>query len=177
MGLIGSGMDEAFEKAKVGAKKMEAGIHEATIAKLEFVADKEQIKRPWVDVELVITLEDESGGKAWHRIELMPLTDKDGNPSPGKLGYVKGQLENMGYHGKLSQLENSIGNLLGAKVRISVEDKQGKARPADKGGGHYINREVYVQELLAAGAGASVGESVSEDFFPMYDEDDDSIPF
>jgi hypothetical protein len=176
MGLISSNLDDAYKEAKPSAKKMEPGIHEATITKIEIVADKTKIKRPWVDIELVITLEDDNGGKAWHRIEVSPLADKDGNPSAGKLGYVKGQLENMGYHGKLSELEYHLNEMRGARARISVEDKQGARRPADKGGGHYVNREVYVQELLKAGVGGAA-EEPSEDFVPVAADDDSDFPF
>lgn len=178
MGLIDSSIDDDFAKAKPTAARMEAGPNqEVTIAQVEIVADKTKIKRTWVDVELVVTFQNEAGAKAWHHIELAPLTDKDGNVSPGKLGFVKSQLEAMGFLGKLSELEYQVNGLLGAKVRINVNDVAStKLNP--KTNKPYVNREIYANELIAPGVGGSTGaQAVAEDFVPAPEEDDDDIPF
>lgn len=179
MGLISSNLDDEYEKAKPVAAKVDPGVYNMTITKLEIVTEREKIREPWIDVLLVISLEDEeTGGKAWHRLELMPLTTKDGVPSPGKLGFVKGQLENMGYTGKFSDFEYHVNELQGAKVRVEVKDtpdRNGRKNP--KTGNVYTNRECYIQELLAPGVGGSAGGGSVSSEFVAPPADDDDIPF
>lgn len=175
MGLISKDAAEAYKKATPStSKRMDTGVQEATITKVHIETDKEKIKRPWVDVELVVTFENEAGAKGWHNIELMPNTDKQGEPSQGKWGYVKGQLEHMGYLGELDEFDAQAQSILGATCRISVEDKVGKPKP---GGGNYLNREIYVQELIKPGVGGGSAASVGDDFVPVDDDEDDDIPF
>jgi hypothetical protein len=131
--------------------------------------------RPWVTAELSLKLQvdegEHSGKSTFCDIELAPNTDKQGNPSKGKLGFVKGQLAGLGYTGKLSEVEANVQSFLGARVafRQKVDthiledgsfDQYARINPNTNE--PYIDREVYLNELLQPGFTAAAPTQPAE---------------
>lgn len=174
MGLVPSELDAAFDEAEVAERKpggtglLPDGEYNGTVLSAEVRPGM----KPWVTAELSLKLQvdegDREGAFTFCDIELAPNTDKNGNPSKGKLGFVKQQLAGLGYTGKLSEIENATNSFLGARVafRQKVDthlDENGNpdqwARMNPNTNEPYIDREVYINELLQAGFAAAPAAS------------------
>lgn len=179
MGLVPSNLDDIYESAEVpkgdgsgGGGLLPAGQYDGTIISAEV---RDGIK-PWVTAELSLKIQVNDGqphsGKAtFCDIELAPNTDKSGQPSKGKLGFVKKQLAALGYTGKLSEVEYNAQSFVGAQVNFTQKvddhlDENGNpdqyARINPNTGTPYIDREVYLNELLAPGFGSQAAPASSE---------------
>lgn len=175
MGLVPSNLDDLFNEAEVPDAPKGDGpgglLPDGTYEGVVLTAEVRDGMKPWVTAELSLKLQvdegDHSGEVTFCDIELAPNTDKSGQPSKGKLGFVKGQLANLGYSGKLSEVEFAANSFLGARVafRQKVDthlDENGNpdqwARINPNTGEPYIDREVYINELLTPGM-AAVGAS------------------
>lgn len=166
MGLVPDTLDAVFDEAEASKGTgvgglLPAGEYEGVVVSAEV---RPSPVKTWVTAELSLKLQVVDGPHkdevTFCDIELAPNTTKDGQPSKGKLGFVKGQLEGLGYTGKLSQLEYSVNTFLGAKVAFKQKvdthidengavDQYGRINPNT--GTPYVDREVYLNELLAAG--------------------------
>ena len=161
MGIVPANLDEAFASAdaseapKGDFSPLPEGNYQGVVTSA-VVSDES--RRPWVDAELQLKIQvdegDQSGKFAFCDIELAPNTDKEGKPSPGKLGFVKGQLAALGYTGKLSEVEYAVQSFVGARIefrqKVTLSEKTNPHT-----GSPYENREVYVNELLQAGLAAA----------------------
>ena len=166
MGIIPDNLDDAFEQAEAaktpagGGGLLPEGEYEGVVLAAEVGASV----KPWVTAELKLKLQvdegERSGTVTFADFELAPNTDRSGNPSPGKLGFLKGQLENLGYTGKLKDLELNAQQFVGARVKFrqKVDDHltdNGEpdqyARMNPNTGKPYVDREVYINELLQPG--------------------------
>lgn len=169
MGLVPSNLDDAFEQVEASKAPTGTGglLPEGEYEGVILSAEVGESMKPWVDAELKIKLQvdegEHSGEVTFCDIELAPNTDKDGNPSKGKLGFVKGQLANLGWTGKLSEVEFNTNSFLGARVKFRQKvdthiledgsfDKYARINP--NSGKPYVDREVYLNELLQPGFGA-----------------------
>lgn len=170
MGMVPEGLDEEYEAAEAATGTgglLPAGEHEGTIVESE-IRDS---RKPWVENELMLKIEitegEHKGKTTFCDIEVNPLTDKSGQPSKGKLKYLKWQLESLGYEGKLSELEFHVGEFIGAQVKFEQKvydylDAAGNPvamngrdpRINDKTGKPYIDREVTLRENILPGVGA-----------------------
>lgn len=171
MGLVPSDLDAAFAEAEAvkaptgdgSGGLLPAGDYEGVVVTAEVRAGM----KPWVDAELSLKLQvddgEKSGSVTFCDIELAPLAGKDGNPNPKKLGFVKAQLANLGYAGRLSDVEHQAHTFQGARVafRQKVDDHLEAdgtpdqwARMNPNTGKPYIDREVYINELLSPGFAA-----------------------
>lgn len=171
MGLIPEGLDEEYDEVEAATGTgglLPAGEYTGTVV----TAEVRESRVPWIDAELAVKLqvtEGEHEGKVtFCDIEVAPLTDKSGQPSKGKLKYVKWQLEALGYEGKLSEVEYAVGGLVGAQVKFEQKvvdylDAEGNPVPMngrdprinDKTGKPYIDREVTLRENVLPGVGAA----------------------
>lgn len=171
MGLVPSDLDAAFDSAEAvepksggGGGLLPAGDYNGVVLSAEVRPGM----KPWVDAELSLKIQVDEGEKegsvTFCDIELAPNTGKDGLPSKGKLGFVKQQLGNLGHTGRLSEVETSTNAFLGARVafRQKVDthiledgsvDQWARINPNTNE--PYIDREVYINELLQAGFGAT----------------------
>lgn len=170
MGLIPSNLDDLFNDAEApkapegGGGLLPAGKYEGVIVGVAVTGES---RKPWVTAELQLKItvdEGEFAGKStFCDIELAPNTDKTGQPSKGKLGFVKGQLSALGYTGKLSDVEFNAQQFMGARVGFTQKvddgyDEQGNLKPYARINTNtnkpYVNREVYLNELLSPGIAA-----------------------
>ena len=170
MGIVPTDLDAAFDDAEVSERKPGSTglLPDGEYNGVVLAAEVRPGMKPWVDAELSLKIQVDEGSHegavTFCDIELAPNTGKDGNPSRGKLGFVKEQLTNLGYTGKLSGVEGNTNAFLGARVsfRQKVDthlDENGNpdqwARMNPNTGAPYIDREVYINELLQAGFGAT----------------------
>lgn len=165
MGLVPDTLDDDFENveaSKGGGGLLPAGDYEGVVLAAEV---NDGGTKSWVQAQLSIKLQvtdgPHEGSVTFFDMELAPLEGKDGQPSKGKLGFVKGQLEALGYTGKLSEVEYAVESFLGAKLKFRQKvdnhidpvtgevDAYGKINP--KTNLPFIDREVYLNELLAPG--------------------------
>lgn len=176
MGLIN--IDEetakAFDEAEVGGStepKLPAGPHEGTITSVSIVAG-DKVWKPWMDVALQWTVKNEDGYVS-DQIEVAPLTNKQGETT-GKLRWLKGQLQGMGYTGGLKDLEMNIGQVLQNKVKIEIEEEvSDKTNPHT--GKPYVNRNSKIVALLEeVDAEDNLADQLSAEFDAV---EDDGIPF
>ncbi len=90
-------------------------------------------------------------GMAFGRLRLTnPYSEKS-------LGFTKGQLENLGYTGRLAEIESWAPSLFGASVEIRVSERDGEGEHAGK-----TFTEVNFRKIV--GAPASVGFGQPEAF-------------
>jgi hypothetical protein len=179
MGLVPSNLDDAYENEEASTGGGTVGLLPAgdyTGVVVESVVG-ESVK-PWVTAELKLKLQvvDEGPQKdkfTFCDIELAPNTDRNGNPSAGKLKFVKGQLVNgLNYTGKLSELEYSAEQFRGAvlEFRQKVDDHlDGHGNPDQYArinpntNQPYVDREVYLNKLITPGFTQSgVAQEASE---------------
>lgn len=179
MGLVPDSLDSVYNE--VEAAKAPAGggglLPEGEYTGVILSAEVRPGMKPWVDAELSLKLQvtepaEHAEKVTFCDIELAPNTDKSGNPSPGKLKFVKGQLENLEYSGKLSEVEYQTNSFLGATVefRQKVDDHieedgsfDGYARINPNTNKPYVDREVYINKLVAPGAMAATTVVASAD--------------
>lgn len=173
MGLVPDSLDSVYEGVEASKAPTGGGgglLPEGEYTGVVLSAEVRPGMKPWVDAELSLKLQvtepaEHAEKVTFCDIELAPNTDKEGNPSPGKLGFVKGQLEKLGYTGKLSEVEYQVNTFLGATVKFRQKvddhlDENGNpdqyARINPNTGQPYIDREVYLNELVTPGAMGSV---------------------
>ena len=152
--------NEALEESR-NRKLLPAGKHDVVIEAAEIKLG-EDARPSWATKSVSFRFANEEGSMFWD-CELDPLTKSDGEENGMSVQIGMGNLENMGLDwGEVENIADyareaeafvMAGGPLGAKVKINVIEKQGAERPDDKGGGFYTNRNVYVNELLEAGAG------------------------
>lgn len=156
MGLIPSSLDGEFAEAEAitgGGTRWPTGVRTVTIENAELGPSP----KPWIDTQLSITLADPDGSKDFINMEVAPLTLKDGTISKGKLGFLKGQLQKMGYPENLtlSALEFNLDKLKGAVVVVQVTndpqtDAAGNVKLKPNSDEPWTNHEIKVQELVSA---------------------------
>lgn len=167
MGLVPADLDEAFDATESGPPAdgeglLPAGEYQGVVVSAE-VRDPKY--KTWRDGELSIKLQvtegEHAGKNTFCDVETAPLTNKEGASSPGKLKFLKWQLEALGYNGKLSELPGQAQNLMGAVVSFEQKiEEQDKINP--KTGDKYVNREVVLKENVTPGMGSQTSELPSE---------------
>ena len=174
MGLVPASLDSAFDEVEAQKNEGPGGLPpEGEYEGVILSAEVGESVKSWIDAELKLKLQvDEgqySGKVTFADIELAPCTDREGNPSKGKLGFVKGQLAALGYTGKLSEVEYNLNSFIGARVKFRQKvdthlDDAGNVVPYASGkmpklnphtNKPYEDREVYLNELLQPGFGAT----------------------
>ena len=168
-------LDALYEEAEVptgGGGLLPAGSYTGTVISAE-VRDS---KTPWIDEELSLKLQvtegDHAGKTTFCDIELKPLTDKNDQPSKGKVKFVKWQLEALGYDGKLSEVKFGVAGLYGAVVEFEQKvtdylDAEGnpvgmngrQPRINENTGKPYVDREVTLKDNVLPGSGARSTET------------------
>jgi hypothetical protein len=137
-------LDKAFDEAEVSQtnypRRLPAGDYVGVVTKVNLG----ESTKPWVDTALHVELTTNDGATAEHEVEVAPLTGKDGEISPGKIKFLKWQLQALGYEGKYSDLEYELDALYGRYVDFQVKTSEGsKTNPHT--GKPYINREVVLK--------------------------------
>lgn len=176
MGLVPTDLDAVYDSAEATKAPegtgglLPAGDYEGVI----LAAEVRPGMKPWVDAELSLKIQvdegDQSGKTTFCDIELAPNTGKDGQPNPKKLGFVKAQLANLGWTGRLSEVEHNTNSFLGARVAFrqkvdnhleedGTPDQYARINP--NSGQPYIDREVYLNELLQPGFTAPAASTQS----------------
>lgn len=172
MGLVPSELDDVYAQQEAasapsggGGGLLPAGDYTGSVVE----SSVRPGMKPWVTAELSLKLqvtEGEHAGKStFCDIELAPNTNKENQPSPGKLKFVKGQLENgLGFSGRLSEVEDVAHTFVGAVVEFRQKvddhldengnpDQYAKINPSTNQ--PYIDREVYLNKLVTPGFAAA----------------------
>lgn len=149
--MIPQSLDEAFEQAEETSferpPRLTAGTYTGHVMSAKVVHGAEA-RKPWIDSALLVRVEDEkTKGSIFHEFELAPLTDKTGQLSAGKIGFIKGQLRKLGYDGRLSELEFNLDQVILNKIRFTVKENVSN-KMNEKTGKPYVNTEVVVEELI-----------------------------
>lgn len=151
---ISDELDDQFEDTKLGegGSRLGSGTYEGTITDVKLVTG-DDVWKPWIDVALSVKFNTDEGSIS-QQYEVMPLTGKDGNVSPGKLKFIKWQLSALGYEGKLKDLEDAIlqGTFHGNRVKFEVKETVSTSIN-QKTGKPYVNTEVVAKDFLEAGLG------------------------
>jgi hypothetical protein len=173
MGLVPSNLDDAYETSEAAKASSGGGglLMPGEYTGVVVEAAVGESMKPWVTAELKLKLQVTTEGSEKDKftfcdIELAPNTNKNGEPSPGKLKFVKGQLVNgLGFEGKLSEVEYNVDKFLGAVIEFRQKvdnhlDENGQpdewARMNPNTNLPYIDREVYLNKLVTPGFGAGV---------------------
>lgn len=165
MGIIPDNLDDEFEETEAGGGGglLPAGEYEGVVTDLVIAPSK---FRPWRTAELSgkLTVDDgdASGGVTFFDFEVAPLTDKEGNTSKGKLKFLKWQLTALGYDGKLSELEQRLHELNGARVSFEQKD-EASPNINPKSGKPYRDREAILKDNLAPGYGSVASSAPTEE--------------
>lgn len=151
-------LDDAFDGAVVpeGGKRLPAGDYTGTVTNVQYQVGDDTWK-PWVDsaIEVQLTTAD---GKVTTQWELSPCVKKDGTINSGWMGILKKNLRNLGYEGKLSALNAAVmgGQFHGTMADFSIVDTA-QDKINEKTGEPYVDRTVYVNELVEAGLATANG--------------------
>lgn len=163
-------LDALYAEAEVpsgGGGLLPAGEYTGTV----IAAEVGESRTPWIEEQLSLKLQVTEGDHAnkttFCDIELKPLTDKNDQPSKGKLKYVKWQLEALGYEGKLSEVGYNVASFYGAVVTFEQKvadylNSDGEPiamngrepRINENTGKPYVDREVTLKDNVLPGSGA-----------------------
>jgi len=83
------------------------------------------------------------------------------HPSEDSMGFAKGQLQNLGFKGRLSEVPNYLPALIGQFAEIDVKHAAGQGKHE---GTTFVN--VFVRKLVAAPAGVQGGFAPAGQGFP-----------
>lgn len=168
-----SDLDAAFEAAELptGGRLAAGDYPAATVTSVTYQTASDKIWKPWMTAVLEVQFTTDEG-RVTTQWELAPCQKKDGTINNGWMRYLKKNLRNLGYDAdkgmKLSGLESAVmsGFFHGTIADISIVDQpQEKINPHT--GEPYVDRSVYVNELveqgLAADAPVAVGAGASDD--------------
>ena len=178
MGLVPTDLDAVYDSVEASAVPSGGGggllpEGEYTGTVLESVVGESM--KPWVTAELKLKLQvtegEHSGKVTFCDVELAPNTDKSGQPNQKKLGFVKGQLANLGYAGKISEVEYVAQNFVGAVIEFRQKvdthileggafDQYARINPNTNQ--PYVDREVYVNKLVTPGFAQAAPAAPSE---------------
>lgn len=158
MGFIPENLDAEYEAAREitgEGRGLPPGTYPMTVQSATIGASD----KPWMDAQLDVELVTTDGQVDHLIMEVAPLTNKDGEVSKGKLGFLKGQLKKLGYDGPLSRLEYSLDTFRGAVVKVEIKDEPQKKRNANgdlevqrkPDGTPWTNHEVKIKELITPG--------------------------
>lgn len=146
MSLVASDIDALYEATELstGGAKLPDGIYTGTVNSIKVEPSPDYMT--WCDYLVKGSVKNDQG-MSFFEFELSPLRGKDGEPSLGKIKFVKWQLEALGYKGRIGEVEFHLGNLIGNEVEFEVKSTV-SAKLNPKTNQPYINKETLIKNFI-----------------------------
>ena len=96
--------------------RLDVGTYEGTVVSAEVTEGR----APWVDTQLTVNFQTDDGGYAYADIELAPCLGPDGQISPGKVKFLRWQMQALGIPGAPSEVAQNLAHAVGNVVAFEV---------------------------------------------------------